>query len=300
MEAGKGRAKRLLARYGLPPGGLVRAASGFTNEVWLSDGAVVKLRGPDSPGFARERWFYRTLRPAFAPKLLADGEDFLLLERVRGAGLFRCWPGMDAAARRDAVRQIAAMVREMDAVPLGSMAPCLPRGERWREAVAGSIADGLKKARAAAAIPPAAAADIARFAARSADALGEREEVSLVYSDLHFDNLLMEECGRLRLIDFERIEAAPRDLVLDVPNRMTLQPFLYANEEDEPFARREDYRELLRWLAEELPAWFASPRLPERLALYGLRYDLECLLDYPNSPTVLERIFREIRMDFVL
>lgn len=300
MEAGKRRAEALLALHGLPSAGLVRAPSGFTNEVWLSNAAAVKLCASASPGFARERWFYRALHPAFAPRLLAEGEDFLILERVHGEGLFRRWPELDAAGRRDAVRQIAAMVREMDAASLEGTDAFLPRRERWRETVAGSITDSLEKVRAAEAIPPSAAADIARFAARSADALGEREKVSLVYSDLHFDNLLAEEGGRLRLIDFERMEAAPRDLLLDVPNRMTMQPFLYANERDEPLARREDYRPLLKWLAGELPAWFAHPRLPERLALYGLRYDLECLLDYPNSPTVLERIAKEVQLDFLL
>ena len=50
-------------------------------------------------------------------------------------------------------------------------------------------------------------------------------------------------------------------------------------------ARRSDYREVPGWLREDYPALFSHPRLGERLAVYGLAFDVrQLLLDGPTAP----------------
>ena len=44
--------------------------------------------------------------------------------------------------------------------------------------------------------------------------------------------VLVTEEGKVVLIDFEMLEAAPMDMVLDVWQRMLIHPFTYANEDD--------------------------------------------------------------------
>ena len=50
---------------------------------------------------------------------------------------------------------------------------------------------------------------------------------------------------------------------------------------DEHLARAEDYRLVPKWLHDVYPALFERSHLGERLAVYGIAYDVRDLLDHP-------------------
>lgn len=108
--------------------------------------------------------------------------------------------------------------------------------------------------------------------------------------DLHFDNLLLSENGRLYLIDYEMLEIAPKDFVLDVWQRMLIHPFTYANEDDHKKTIASDYVNILTWLKKYAPDLFIHQYIKERVNIYGILYELDILRNYPMGDWPIERI----------
>lgn len=98
--------EEILRKHGLSADGLQQSKSGFTNALFLTEDAVVKIfTEPGGAGFQKESWFYGNIAPSYAPKLLGAGEDYLVLERIKGKGLFRAWRHM--TVRRGRIRSAA-------------------------------------------------------------------------------------------------------------------------------------------------------------------------------------------------
>ena len=101
-----------MRKHGLSADGLQQSKCGFTNALFLTEDAVVKIfTEPGGSGFQKESWFYGNIAPSYAPKLLGAGEDYLVLERIKGEGLFRAWRHMTDEKREDMVRCIAEINR---------------------------------------------------------------------------------------------------------------------------------------------------------------------------------------------
>ena len=105
MDTEREQICRILAAHGLSDTGLVKADAGFRNTVWLTDTAAVKIYGKDNGyGAAIERWIYREVRPSYAPELLGEGEDYIILRRIHGESLFHLWYQTDEKTRRQYIR----------------------------------------------------------------------------------------------------------------------------------------------------------------------------------------------------
>ena len=60
----------------------------------------------------------------------------------------------------------------------------------------------------------------------------EKHEYGLCYTDLRFDNLLADSNGKIWLLDYETLCAAPKDYILDTLYRMGTSPLWDKNEEN--------------------------------------------------------------------
>jgi len=271
-----------------------RSAIGFINEVYLTQKHVVKIYRSNPKGYGRELWLYSVVKPDYAPKLIAYGEGYLVLERICGSGLYRLWPNMDDAQREDTVRRIAGIVLELAGTDYKSADGLFPVHPDWEGFLTGRIGRTLEKLGARGAIPEKLAADVRRYVAENAHVLVPAVP-SLVYADLHFDNLIRNDAGKLYLIDYETLCAAPKDYMLDTWKRMSVYPHLYANEEDEGTVAAKDYAHIMQWLRKYAPEFFDIEHLDKRLALYAIDYDLRILADYPNNAQVIGRISGALR-----
>ncbi|MBR4961553.1 MAG: phosphotransferase [Clostridia bacterium] len=284
------RVRKILADHGLTDSGLQKADSGFRNTVWLTDNAAVKIYGDDNRnGAAIERWIYRDVRPSYAPELLGEGEDYIILRRIHGESLFHLWYQTDDRTRRQYIRQAGEIIRQMQNLTFPE--PNVFRVPAdWKRELLCRVETLLAKLAAIPdSIPAELAEEVRRYITENGDVL-EDTTLCPVYSDLHFDNLLVDGEGRMRLIDYEMMEAAPRDYLLDVWHRMLVHPFTYANEEDHEHTKPEDYTEITRWLREEVPELFVHPLLQQRVNIYSLLYELDLLTDYPGAAWPIERI----------
>ncbi len=282
------RACTILEAHHLPTTGLTKATSGFRNTVWLTDEVAVKIYQV-AEGMNIEKWIYRDVRPDFAPALLGEGEDYIILQRIHGESLFHLWYQVDESTRRQYLRQVGEIVRKLHKLTYPKPNP-FPVPEDWQTHITSklqalvsrhhTIPDGVPG-------PLLAAAEA--YVMTHRDALDDQETFP-VYSDLHFDNLIFDNEGKLWLIDYEMMEGAPRDMLLDVWHRMLVHPFTYAGEEDDPHTKREDYRHITAWLREEVPDLFSHPQVQERVNIYGILYELDILTEYPGSALPLERL----------
>lgn len=279
-----------MKKHRLSGKGLQQSKSGFTNAIFLTEDAVVKIfTEPGGAGFQKESWFYENIAPSYAPRLLAAGEDYLVLERIKGEGLFRAWRRMTDEERENSVRRIAEINRELNRTVLPRELPLFDLNTNWEKKLLGRMETALEKLFLNQGIPEETGRRTAEFIRANAGLLQE-EALFLVNPDLHFDNLIAAEDGTLFMIDFEMLEAAPVDYALHVWNRMQIHPFNYANEEDDPLTLPQDYRFLMTWMRKYAPELFVYPESDARIAMYSLVYELELLCDFPRAWNPLERI----------
>src|SRR5690606_22656174 len=90
------------------------------------------------------------------------------------------------------------------------------------------------------------------------------------------------------VLDLETARPAPPDLDLDVLLRFCAVPFLFVPVGREEEARAADYAEVPGWFAEDHPELFADPRLPDRLRMYAVSFDVRELLAVPPGRPVGE------------
>ena len=83
------------------------------------------------------------------------------------------------------------------------------------------------------------------------------------------------------ILDLEWARPAAPDIDLDVLLRFCAHPFLHVSDDYQQLARAEDYRLVPKYLHDSYPDLFADSHVAERLAVYGLSYDIRTLLETP-------------------
>ena len=270
---------------------------GFRNRVYIGEHAVLKVYPEDNRrGYQKERWFYENAKIDSIPKLIAAGEDWILMERIHGIGLFRLWRDLSAQAREDIIRQIAAITLSVSSMDLVGSEEFLPCYSDYRARVLYRIDTLAQKLREIGGIRIELLSEVLSYVQTHAHVLDDVQSV-LIHYDLHFDNFLVTEEGKVVLIDFEMLEAAPMDMVLDVWQRMLIHPFTYANEDDHEHTHPKDYTELLVWMQKYAPDLFSHPEVRRRVNLYAIRYELDLLCDFPMAAWPMERLERYLSED---
>lgn len=270
---------------------------GFRNRVYIGEHAVLKVYPEDNRrGYCKERWFYETAGLDGIPKLYAAGENWILIERIHGVGLFRLWRDLADREREEIIRKIAAITLAVSEVDLEGSEEFLPRYSDYRARVLYRIDTLAQKLREIGGIREELLSRVLSYVQTHAHVLDDAQSV-LIHYDLHFDNFLVTDEGRVVLIDFEMLESAPLDMVLDVWQRMLIHPFTYANEDDHPHTHPEDYTELLVWMQKYAPQLFSHPEVRRRVNLYAIRYELDLLCEFPMAAWPMERLERYLRED---
>jgi aminoglycoside phosphotransferase len=283
------RALQALAEAGLPrPLRLVRASS-VTNEVWLTDDVAIRINRRVDGRLRREAVLARYLPPELGyPEIVAyggrPGADWLIVKRVKGTVLSRCWPGMSTEDRRDAVRQLASMLQALHATrtPAGMLpldAPQLLEGGSFAPAAA--LRRAIDRVRSLPFVDSGIVDALASMVDDLAPAIMPFSDTTLVHGDLTFENILWDGRRITALLDFEWSRGAPRDVDLDVLLRMCAFPFLHVASDYEKQTRPVDYVDVPRWLADDDPELFGAPRLFDRLVMYAIAYDVRDLLAFP-------------------
>jgi aminoglycoside phosphotransferase (APT) family kinase protein len=282
-EAGLGRPSRL------------ERASSVTNEVWMAGDVVVRINRRVDGRLRREAALAKHLPPGLGyPGVVAyggrPGSDWLIVPRVAGTVLSRCWPSMPVADRRAAMCQLARKLRIVHETPAPEDLPAIEAAQLLQPGAlqpALPLLWALDRVRHLAHVDRALVDALVQVVCEHAPALSPFHDRTLVHGDLTFENVLWDGKRITAMLDFEWARGAPRDVDLDVFLRMCAYPFLHVAADYEHITRTEDYVDAPRWLAEEYPELFAVPRLHARLLVYAVAFDVRELLAFP--PTAAPR-----------
>jgi hygromycin-B 7''-O-kinase len=271
----------------------LRPASSVTNEVWLSREHVVRVNRKTDRRLRREVQLAASLPPEVGyPEVVAHGNesgfDWVVTSRRPGHVLSRSWPSMDPDTRREAVRQLADVLRVLhrtelpaDLPPLddapqllvtdGSSSPTLP------------LHGAIERVARLPFIVPELVRDLSRFVDDLATNAGDLHATTLVHGDMTFENVLWDGERISSLFDFEWARAAPPDVDLDVLLRFCAQPELHVADDYVAITKAADYRSVPSWFRDAYPELFEFPGQLARLRLYAVAFDVRELLRIPPS-----------------
>jgi aminoglycoside phosphotransferase (APT) family kinase protein len=290
------RARRALVSAGLASGPdvSVTRVESVTNEVWERGDVVIRVSGSIGRRLRREAALAGQLLPGVLyPAIVAVGEeggiDWLVLDRVPGEPLVRCWPGLDIAQRRTAIEHLAGALRALHETPAPLELADRPDGPHPLSAGPNAVAPVfavLERASALRWVDRGMIADAIDLVGALGEALGSFTSATLVHGDLHFQNVLWNGDHVSALLDLEYARAAPPDLDLDVFLRFCAFPVLFVPVGREAEAHTDLYADVPHWLRDAYPELFAHPRLFDRLRVYAIAFDAQDLVANPPRMAV--------------
>ncbi len=292
------RARRALQSAFLDMDMPLQRANSVTNEVWLAAEYVIRVNRRLDPRLRREAALAPHLPPEVRyPEIVAyggkPGSDWLILKRVPGDPLSRCWPTMSALERREAIHQLAGALRALhrtntppDLPDIDTDVPQLLSDRTFSPVMPLLVA--LDRLRANEFIDPDLLTRAEALVSDSAKALTPFSSPTLVHGDLTFENVLWDGKAITALLDFEWARSGPADLDLDVLLRFCALPHLHVAEDYEHLTHPEDYRDVPWWLADDYPELFTFADQFDRVRLYAIAYDVRDLLLFPPAGPVGE------------
>ena len=285
------RARKALAQAGFDEHVPITRASSVTNEVWLTDDMVIRVNRRPNHRLRREADLAPHLPDSVGyPRTIAYGgelgADWLITERRPGEMLSVCWPDMGEFERRNAVRQLAGMLRELHQVKVPPGLPPIEDPPQLLDpakipviAPILTTLDALEQGAASNGVSAGLIADIRLLVSNPNNALEPYSTATLIHGDLHFQNVLWDGFSVTALLDLEWARGAPPDLDLDVFLRFCAHPHWFVAPEYVERTRVEDYAAVPYWLAEYYPELFGHEYALERLELYSIAYDVRDLYD---------------------
>jgi aminoglycoside phosphotransferase (APT) family kinase protein len=282
------RARKALAQAGFDEQAPLTRASSVTNEVWLTDEYVIRVNRRPNHRLRREAFLGPLLPEAVGyPETIAYGgelgADWLIAARRPGEMLSACWPSMNEFERRNAVRQLAGMLRELHNVPVPDDLLSLDDPPQLLDATALPVVKPLLAAldvlENTDCVDRGVIADIRHIVLASTPALEPFTTSTLIHGDLHFQNVLWDGFSVTAILDIEWARGAPPDLDLDVFLRFCARPHWFVAPEYAATTRVEDYVDVPYWLAEYYPELFDHEYALDRTLLYSIAYDVHDLVN---------------------
>jgi aminoglycoside phosphotransferase (APT) family kinase protein len=200
----------------------------------------------------------------------------MVTRRVAGVPLGVAWPALDATQRERATRELAGALCALHATPSEGLptdrdlAPphVLPL-DRLLELAAEVAAQGTD---------PVLVRAIERFVRDRWEAFADADLV-LVHGDPHLENVLWDGEHVSALLDLEWSRRSWREVDLEILLSICADPALFATLHPEALSPTQ-LADVPRWLEQAAPAWFAHPRLRDRLDVLRVSRTLGCLEEF--------------------
>lgn len=105
----------------------------------------------------------------------------------------------------------------------------------------------------------------------------------LIHNDLHFDNIILDDNGNIKLIDFNDSIIAPYDFDLRLLYMSVLLPWKWANIKMDPLQKPKDYKNLFEYIKKYYPTLSEIKYLEERMIIYSILNNFELLPRFRNK-----------------
>jgi aminoglycoside phosphotransferase (APT) family kinase protein len=280
---------------------------GFTNKVYLvNDAFILKVCEDESneQNFEIEVFFYNFFKDkipvpeikVFDKSKNIYGKFFMIYPKIEGENLYSKWHLLDNKQRKNIIKQICEILRIINKSPYDEFKQNfkINFSDNWHDKILNQIQNSLTKIEEKKLLSPEFIKTIKKFVDDNHHILKE-QKMALVYWDVHFDNMLVQDTKIVGILDFERTEFVSIDFTLSVIKKMVEHPKKYMSEKFEKFAQKEDYAHLLDWFQEFYPELFDFENLDKRLDFYSLKHDLDILPDWPNSKELKQIIAKTVK-----
>lgn len=283
---------------------ITRLTTGFTNEVYGVDRYILKVcvNTNNEPNFDHEIFLYRAIHGQVrvpepvvvdTSKALLD-KFYMIYPKIEGEPVGRRWHLLADHQRRELIEDLCQQLRIMDSCPRGEYAARfgLNLNPIWKDDRVKSLRTALSRLQDKDILSRATLQAVERYVRQTAPVL-EAQHLGLVFWDVQFDNMLINDQNRLAaLIDLEGASIASIDYRLSIVRAMSERPQLFLSEEMEPHAAVDDYQRLLEWYREFYPELFDFQDLEKRIDVYELGDVLDHLVDWPTTRQLHDRLAR--------
>lgn len=265
---------------------------GFTNLVYsVGNKYIIKIcnNKQNENRFKNEINFYlKNKNNKYIPKLykyyISPNEadySYVIIEKVNGKSLYFVWHLFDEKKRKEIVKDICLMMKSFHSV----------KGEKydWSLFIKEKLIKDLNNCMFDNLFTKVEKEKI-EYVIEECPKYLESEEFGLVHSDIHFDNILIDDHNNLKLIDFETTIFAPIDYELDIFLRMCINPLKYSSEETEEFVKEEDYINIPNYLKEYYPEIFNFKYYDIRHLIYDLEANFRLLAIFPDNKELKELV----------
>lgn len=265
---------------------------GFTNLVYsVGNKYIIKIcnNKQNNDRFKNEINFYlKNNNNKYIPELynyyIAENEDeysYEIIEKVNGKSLYFVWHTFDEEKRKEIIKEISLMMKSFHSV----------KGEKydWSLFIKEKLIKELNNCMLNNLFTKEETEKI-EYVIEECPKYLSAEEFGLVHSDIHFDNILIDENNKLKLIDFETAIYAPIDYELDIFLRMCINPLKYSSEETEELVTEEDYINIPNYLKEYYPEIFNFKYYEIRHLIYDLEANFRLLARFPDNKELKELV----------
>ena len=258
---------------------------GFSNLIYsANDKYIIKIcdNKNNEKRFENEINFYlKNENNKYIPKLYryyisTNGTDYSyeIIEKVKGKSLYFAWHTIEEDKRKEIIKEISLMMKSFHVV----------KGKKydWALYIKEKLIKDLKNCNLRNLFNEEEINEI-NYIIDNCTKYLYSEDLRLVHSDIHFDNLLMDENNNLKLIDFETTIFAPIDYELDIFLRMCDNPIKYSNVETEDLIKEKDYINIPNYLKECYPEIFDFEYYDIRHLIYDLEANFRLLARFYNN-----------------
>ncbi|MBT5022338.1 phosphotransferase [Candidatus Woesearchaeota archaeon] len=300
--------KQIFSNHNLEePRSIKKIEIGFTNQIYsINDKFILKICGnlDNEENFKKEVFFYDFFKNEIpVPDVIVFDESkkmydqiFMIYYKIQGDTLYSKWHLMADIERKKVIKQLCNILKKINTFSYEEFTTKfkIKQTYNWHDKIINKIQNSLKQIEEKKLLSTNFIQTIKKFVTNNHQVLVD-QKLALVYWDAHFDNILVQNNQLVGILDFERTELASVDFSLDIIKRMVEYPKKYMSEEQEKFAKKEDYEHLLDWFREFYPELFNFENLDKRLDMYAVEHDLKTLLEWPNSKEVKQMIAKTVK-----
>lgn len=271
---------------------ITKINAGFTNLIYSADDKYIikicKNKGNEER-FNNEIEFYiKNKNNEYIPKLYAyyisknkDDYSYEIIEKINGKTLYYVWGSFSETRRKDTIKEIVKMMKSLHKIKDNKYNFGLYIKEKlernFNKCFELNLFNEEEKR-------------IATKILNNTERYLKSDDLRLVHSDIHFDNIIYQDNGKIKIIDFETSLFAPIDYELDIFLRMCHNPLKYASEDEEKLINVEDYENIEKYFKKFYPEIYQFDNFDTRHELYDLEANLRLLPRFPANKDLKDNV----------
>ncbi len=256
--------------------------AGFNNDIFSVDEKfIIKICTNDKleDTFEKEYKYYSVNKDSkYLPKLYKYDNSkkvvnyvYEIIEKINGKSLYYYWYKMTESQREECIKELVKMLKSIHKIINSDI--------NWANYIKSKVKECFNKTRKYFDLNNQ---KIILDSINLYDKYLTDNRFSFIHNDFHFDNILYYN-GNYYLIDFNDSMVAPFDYDLRILYMCKDTPHKWANIEMDPHQKKDDYKNIFKYIKKYYTELNSVKFLEERMIIYRILNDIELLTKYNNQ-----------------